>query len=476
MSEDDDEEEEVANTEEIDDKDDVDTHAAEVEEKDDEHVGQDNASEAVESLPDEGEAQDQLDGKDHDDIDMNVREDAGSHPSAEKGDQNVDTSATEDDLPPKRVVPSVVDCVDVVSSAVKAKSSRGKRRLKFNAKVTKKSRSKVKYSWKSGPSRERRSKQSLDFPTNDFNSLESPAVDDVRQFEDDVQEISPSFFAGSSVRSPSIKPSSRNAMCSEECVEVLAKVKAGKPVNDGLNVRFDKHCSTEISFDDPYLLSSVADKSAVQEEMGKASRDLQMSQRPVGDLSEEDSVLPANPELSKCAADEIRSFGDLQMSLEKSVPSPKNGTSTLQDVRLFSENASNSEMVGDDDIRRVTEGCNPSSALKVRGDTVLSPRQSVHAGMEVKSADLQMPGDVVAASGVDMSENILQDTLLDLSPMSPKVEFKKVTLFSNIPFSGFTAAKILENMVKYEVFRECPKFKYNKKGRQTDSSKESRNM
>ena len=113
-----------------------------------------------------------------------------------------------------------------------------------------------------------------------------------------------------------------------------------------------------------------------------------MSQRPVGDLSEDDSVLPTNPELSKCAADEVRSSGDLQMSPEKSIPSPKNGTSMLQDIRLFSENASNSEMVGDEDIRRVTEGCNPSSISKVKGDTVLLPHQSVHAGMEVRSADL----------------------------------------------------------------------------------------
>ena len=132
----------------------------------------------------------------------------------------------------------------------------------------------MKYSRKSGPSHERRSKRSLDFSTNDFNSPESPAVDDVRQSEDDVQEISLSFFAGSSVQSPSIKPSSRNAMCSEECAEVLAKVRADKPVNDGLNVKFDMHCSMEISFDDPYSLSTVADKSAVQEEMGKASGDL----------------------------------------------------------------------------------------------------------------------------------------------------------------------------------------------------------
>ena len=71
------------------------------------------------------------------------------------------------------------------------------------------------------------------------------------------------------MRSPSNNPSSRIAMCSEECAEVLAKVRARKPVNDGLNVKFDKHCSTEISCHDPYLLSSVADKSAVQEEMGK---------------------------------------------------------------------------------------------------------------------------------------------------------------------------------------------------------------
>ena len=180
MSEDDDDEEEVANTKEIDDKDDVDTHAAEVKEEEDDHIGQDNASEAVESLPNEGEAQDQLDGKEHDDIDMNVREDAGSHPLAEKGDLNVDTSATEDDLPPKRIVPFAVECVDVVSSAATAKSSRGNRRPKSNAKVTKKSRSKVKYSQKSGPSRELRSKRHMDFPTNDFNSPKSPAVDDVR--------------------------------------------------------------------------------------------------------------------------------------------------------------------------------------------------------------------------------------------------------------------------------------------------------
>ena len=180
----------------------------------------------------------------------------------------------------------------------------------------------MKYSRKSGPSRERRSKMNLDFPTNDFNSPKSPVVDDVRQFEDDVQEFSPSFFAGSSVRSPSNNPSSRIAMCSEECAEVLAKVRAGKPVNDGLNVKFDKHCSTEISFHDPYSLSSVADKSAVQEKMGKASGDLQMSQRPVGDLSEDDLVLPTNPELAKCAADEVRLSGDLQMSPEKSVPFP----------------------------------------------------------------------------------------------------------------------------------------------------------
>ena len=93
-----------------------------------------------------------------------------------------------------------------------------------------------------------------------------------------------------------------------------------------------------------------------------------MSQRPIGDLSEDKLVLPANPELSKCVGDEVRSSGDLEMSPEKSIPSPKNGRSTVQDVRLFSEKASNSEMVGDDDIRRVTEGCNPSSALKVRGD------------------------------------------------------------------------------------------------------------
>ena len=164
------------------------------------------------------------------------------------------------------------------------------------------------------------------------------------------------------------------------------------------------------------------------------------------------------------------------MSPEKFVPSPKNGRSMVQDIRLFSEKASNSEMVSDDDIRRVAEGCNPSSASKVRGDTVLLPRQLINAGMEVRSADLHMPGDIVAASGVDMPENILQDTLLDLSPMSPKAEFKKVTPFSNIPFFGFTAPEVLENRVKYEVFRECPKFKYNKKGRQTDSSKESRNV
>ena len=311
VSEDDDDEEEVANTEEIDDKNDVDTHATEVEEEEDNHVGQHNAGEAVESLPDEGEAQDQLDSKDHDDVDMNIREDAGSHPSAEKGDLNVDTSATEDDLPPKRIVPSAVECVDVVSSAAKAKNSRRKRRPKSNAKVTKKSRSKVKYSQKSGPSREQRSKMNLDFPTNDFNSPKSPAVDDVRQSEDDVQEFSLSFFAGSNVRSPSNNPSSRIAMCSEECAEVLAKMRAGKPINDGLNVKFDKHCSTEIFFHDPYSLSSVADKSAVQEEMGKASGDLQMSQHPIGDLSEDDLVLPANLELSKCAGDEVRSSGDL---------------------------------------------------------------------------------------------------------------------------------------------------------------------
>ena len=129
----------------------------------DDHVGQDNAGEAMESLPDEGEAQDQLDGKDHEDVDMNIREDAGSHPSAEKGNLNVDTSATEDDLPPKRIVPSAVECVDVVSSAATAKSSQGNRRPKSNAKVTKKSRSKVKYSRKSGPSRELRSKRRMDF-------------------------------------------------------------------------------------------------------------------------------------------------------------------------------------------------------------------------------------------------------------------------------------------------------------------------
>ena len=421
-----------------------------------------------------------MDGKDHDKEDMNVREDAGNHPSVEKGDQNVDTLATEDDLPPKKVVPSAVDCVDVVSSVAKAKSSRGGRRPKSNAKVTKKSRLKVKSSRKSGPSRERRSKRSLDFPTNNFNSLESSVVDDVRQSEDDIQEISPSFFAGSSVRSPIIKPSSRNTMCSEECGEVPTKVRASKPVNDGLNVVFEKHCSIEVSFDDPYSLSTIVDKSAVEEEMGKASRDLQMSQHPVGDLSKDDSVLPTNPELSKCAADEVRSSGDLQMSPEKFVPSPKNGTSTPQDVRLFFEDSSNLEMIGDEDIRRVTEGCNPSSASKVREDTVLSPRQSVHAGMEVRSAeasgDLQMPGDLVVASGVDMSKNILQDTLLDLSPMSPEAEFKKVTPFSNIPFFGFTTVEVLENRVKYEVFQECPKFKYSKKGRKTNSLKESRNV
>ena len=184
---DDDKEEEVANTKEIDDKDDGDTNAVEVKEKDNEHVRQDNADEAVESLPNEREAQDELDDKDYYKKDMNVREDAGNHSSAEKGDRNVDTSATEDDLSPKRVVPSAVDCVDVVSSAAKAKSSRGRRRPKSSAKVTKKSRSKVKSSRKSGSSRERRSKRSLDFPTNDFNSPESPAVDDVRQSEDDVR-------------------------------------------------------------------------------------------------------------------------------------------------------------------------------------------------------------------------------------------------------------------------------------------------
>ena len=113
------------------------------------------------------------------------------------------------------------------------------------------------------------------------------------------------------MRSPSNNPSSRIAMCSEECAEVLAKVRAGKPVNDGLNVKFDKHCSMEISCHDPYLLSSVVDKSAVQEEMGKASGDLQMSQRPIGDLSKDKLVLPANPELSKCAGDEVWSSGDL---------------------------------------------------------------------------------------------------------------------------------------------------------------------
>ena len=58
VSEDDDDEEEVANTEEIDDENDIDTHAVEVEEEEDDHVGHDNAGEAVESLPDEGEAQD----------------------------------------------------------------------------------------------------------------------------------------------------------------------------------------------------------------------------------------------------------------------------------------------------------------------------------------------------------------------------------------------------------------------------------
>ena len=56
VSKDDDNEEEVANTEEIDDENDVDTHATEVEEEEDDHVGQDNAGEAMESLPDEGEA------------------------------------------------------------------------------------------------------------------------------------------------------------------------------------------------------------------------------------------------------------------------------------------------------------------------------------------------------------------------------------------------------------------------------------
>ena len=282
------------------------------------------------------------------------------------------------------------------------------------------------------------------------------------------------------MRFPSIKPSSRNAMCSEKCGEVPTKVRASKPVNDGLNVVFEKHCTREVFFDDPYSLSTIADKSAVEEEMGKASGDLQMSQRPVGDLSEDNSVSPANPELSKCTADEIRSYGDLQMSPEKSVSSPKNGTSMPQDVRLFSEDALDSEMVGDEDIRRVSEGCNPSSASKVRGDSVLSPRQLVHAGMEVRNAeasgDLQMPGDLVAASGVDMSQNILQDTLLDLSPMSPEAGFKKVTPFSNIPFFDFTTVEVLENRVKYEVFRECPKFKYSKKGRKSDSSKESRNL
>ena len=64
-----------------------------------------------------------MDGKDHDDVDMNVREDAGSHSSTENGDLNVDTSAIEDDLPPKRIIPSAVECVDVVSSAAKAKRS-----------------------------------------------------------------------------------------------------------------------------------------------------------------------------------------------------------------------------------------------------------------------------------------------------------------------------------------------------------------
>ena len=56
------------------------------------------------------------------------------------------------------------------------------------------------------------------------------------------------------------------------------------------------------------------------------------------------------------------------------------------------------------------------------------------------SGDVQMPAEFQASYVGDMSENILEDTLSDLNPMSPEAKSVKVNPFTIQPFSGCSRA------------------------------------
>jgi hypothetical protein len=170
------------------------------------------------------------------------------------------------------------------------------------------------------------------------------------------------------------------------------------------------------------------------------------------------------------------------MLSELTVHSPSDALDKSEDIGLSLDNVkgvSNFPTL-EEEAMRTGDACNHPDAVKVIGETVPLPLQSNAARIEVKSAvasrELQMPVDLVVGFVVDMSENILHDTLSDLNPMSPRGESSKVTPFAATPFPGFTMSEVPENREKFKLFLECPQVKYDKKGMITKSSKVARSL
>ena len=135
------------------------------------------------------------------------------------------------------------------------------------------------------------------------------------------------------------------------------------------------------------------------------------------------------------------------------------------------------KLVGDH-LDGVPEGPTLSKVHTKEQDLLATESREAHHENTARrsSGDLQMLAEFQASYAGDMSENILEDTLSDLNPMSPEAKSVKVNPFTIQPSSSYSRAQVLENREKFDVFQTCPKFVYDKNGKLIRSSKITRTL
>jgi len=92
------------------------------------------------------------------------------------------------------------------------------------------------------------------------------------------------------------------------------------------------------------------------------------------------------------------------------------------------------------------------------------------------AGNLPLHDDPGNTPGAVMSDNVVEDTMLDLNQMSPDAGARKVNPLIAVPHPGLTDEERLVNRERFSVFLDCPELNTDKKGNVTKVSLESRNV